>query len=395
VHSVATRILTYTTLYPNSTRIAHGVFVENRLRHLVAGGHIESRVVAPVPWFFSKSACFGQYAEFARVPKREIRYNIPIEHPRYPLLPKIGMTVAPFLLAAATKSIIHRILSNGHDFDILDAHYFYPDGVAAAIISRVLNKPLVITARGSDLNQIADFRMARRLIQWAATQAAGLVTVCQALKDKLVSLGIKPDKVTVLRNGVDLKLFKPPENRESLRRSLGLTGFIFLSIGGLIPKKGHDLVIRAMANIPEAKLLIAGTGPERDKLLRLIDAMHLNNRVQLLGLVEHEQLPAYYGAADTLVLASDREGWANVLLESMACGTPVVATKFGGTPEVVADPVAGMLIEDRTPETISAGMVNLMAALPDRQATRLYAEKFSWDETSAGLTSLFASIASP
>lgn len=386
------KLLTYTTLFPDSTRPTHGIFVENRLRHLVKRGDVESRVVAPVPWFFSKAAWFGEYSQYARVPQKEFRHNISVEHPRYPLLPKIGMTVAPFLLAAATRPVIRRIISEGYDFDILDAHYFYPDGVAAAIISRSLNKPLVVTARGSDLNLIAGYRVARRLIQWAAARAAGLVTVCQALKDKLVTLGVKSNQITVLRNGVDLHIFKPPDDRESLRQSLGLTGLTFLSVGGLIPRKGHDLIIRAMASFPGAALLIVGIGPERDKLHRLITALQMNDRIRLLGLVEHERMAAYYGAADALVLASDREGWANVLLESMACGTPVVATRIWGTPEVVADPAAGLLVEDRTPEAISAAMHRLSAATPDRRATRRYAEGFSWDETAVGLTNLFRSL---
>jgi teichuronic acid biosynthesis glycosyltransferase TuaC len=386
------KILTYTTLFPDSTRPTYGVFVENRLRHLVEQGAIESRVVSPVPWFFSKAAWFGQYSQYARVPHREIRHDIHVEHPRYPVLPKIGMIVAPFLLAAATQPAIHRITREGFNFDILDAHYFYPDGVAAAIISRSLNKPFVVTARGSDLNLIAGYRIPRRLIQWAAGRASGLVTVCQALKDRLMTLGVKSNQITVLRNGVDLCLFKPPDNRDFLRQSLGLTDVTFLSVGGLTPSKGHDLIIRAMASFPEASLLIVGTGPEGEKLRKLISALRLKERVQLLGLIEHERLAAYYGAADALILASDREGWANVLLESMACGTPVIATKIGGNPEVVADPAAGILIEQRTPEAISAAMHKLLAAKPYRHATRYYAEKFSWDDTSAGLTKLFHSL---
>jgi teichuronic acid biosynthesis glycosyltransferase TuaC len=366
--------------------------VENRLRHLLDRGEVESRVVAPVPWFFSKSARFGRYARYSRVPGKEIRHGIPIQHPRYPVVPKIGMTLAPFLLASATKPLVRRMIDEGYDFDILDAHYFYPDGVAAAIISGSLGKPFVVTARGSDLNQIAEYRVARKLIQWAANKATGLITVCQSLKTKLVSLGIASDRITVLRNGVDLNLFQPPEDRESLRVSLNLAGPTFLSVGNLIPLKGHDLVIRAIANIPGSTLLLVGEGPDQTVLRNLARELQLKDRVRFLGMVPHERIAAYYGAADALVLASEREGLANVLLESMACGTPVIATNVSGAPEVVTNTSAGILTEKRSVKAISEAMSRLLAAMPDRQATRRHASMFSWDETSEGLEELFHSL---
>jgi teichuronic acid biosynthesis glycosyltransferase TuaC len=386
------RILTYTTLYPDSIRPAHGIFVENRLRHLIGSHPIESKVVAPVPWFFSNAPCFGNYAVFSRVPKQESRHGIQVEHPRYPIFPKAGMILAPFLLALATKPLVRRIIDNGYDFDILDAHYFYPDGVAAAIIARSVGKPFVVTARGTDLNLIADYRIPRKLIRWTANQASGLITVCQALKDKLVEIGVDQRRITVLRNGVDLNQFKPPEQRETLRHSLGLAGLTILSVGGLVPRKGHDLIIRSMLDLAEISLLIIGKGPDQEKLRGLVKQLQLSDRVRFLGPVEPEQMPGYYGAADMLVLASDREGWANVLLESMACGTPVVATRIWGTPEVVADPSAGILINERTSEAIVQGIQNLLSAMPDHAATRRYAEQFSWDSTSTGIINLFNGI---
>ncbi|HEX9173229.1 MAG TPA: glycosyltransferase family 4 protein, partial [Telluria sp.] len=145
------KILTFSTLFPNSEKPGHGIFVETRLRHLVASGQVEARVVAPVPWFPSAHPRFGQYARQARVPRAELRHGIAVSHPRYPVLPKIGMNVAPLLLAQAVKPAIARLLDEGFDFDLIDAHYFYPDGVAAAMLARHFNKPLVITARGSDI----------------------------------------------------------------------------------------------------------------------------------------------------------------------------------------------------------------------------------------------------
>ncbi len=388
------KILSFTTLYPNAIKPSHGVFVENRLRHLTMTGRVELTVVAPVPWFPFKSERFGTYANFARVPARETRHGIEIVHPRYPLLPKIGMTSAPWLMYLATRPAVRRLIRSGFDFDLIDAHYFYPDGVAAMMLGRHFGKPVTITARGTDLNLIPEYPVPRRMIQAAASRAAGLITVCQALKDRLVELGVAPHRVEVLRNGVDLEMFHPIE-RDTERRRLGLTRTTILSVGYLIPRKGHDLVIGALPELADVELLIAGDGPEEAALRTLAQRLGVADRVRFLGRLGHSDLATYYGAADALVLASDREGWANVLLEAMACGTPVVATDIWGTPEVVAAPEAGLLMPERTSGGVASALRALLAAPPSRAATRAYAEKFSWDDPTEGQVRLFESILAP
>ncbi len=382
------RILTFSTLYPNEANPAHGIFVETRLRHLLASGRAHSTVVAPVPWFPFTHPRFGAYAGYARVPREEMRHGIKVLHPRYPLLPKVGMTLAPALLALALKPLIRRLLESGAGFDLIDAHYFYPDGVAAVMLGRQFNKPVVITARGTDLNLIPQYRLPRRMIQWAARHAAGMITVCNALKDTLVELGVDAARVEVLRNGVDLKLFRPLD-RDAERSRLGLTATTLLSVGWLIPRKGHDLVIKALPLLPDVRLLIAGSGPEEQALKSLAQALKVSDRVQFLGAVPQAQLRTYYGAVDALVLASSREGWANVLLESMACGTPVVASNVWGTPEVVTVPAAGALMQTRTPEALAEAVRRLLAHYPEHAETRRYAEGFSWDDTTRGQLELF------
>lgn len=385
------KLLTYSTLYPDSTRPGHGIFVETRLRHLLAAGGVQARVVAPVPWFPSTRPRFGEYARYAAVPHREERHGIAVEHPRYPLVPRFGMTGAPWLMARFTQNALRRTLSEGYDFDVIDAHYFYPDGVAAALLGRTLNKPVVITARGTDLNLIPRYRLPRRMIQWAAARAAGLITVCQALKDVLIDLGVAAERVTVLRNGVDLDLFRPAQDRAALRARLGIAATTLLSVGYLIPRKGHDLVIRALAQLPGVELLIAGEGAERERLQQLARDLGLSERVRFLGAMDQARLADYYRAADALVLASSREGWANVLLEALACGTPVVATRVWGTPEIICAPEAGRLA-DRTAESLAGEIRQLLDRYPDRAQTRRYAERFSWDETVAGIKTVLAGV---
>ena len=385
------KLLTFSTLFPNEKQPGHGIFVETRLRELVASGQVSSRVVAPVPWFPSSHPRFGHYALYAGVPARERRHGLEIHHPRYVALPKVGMNVAPMLLAQGAKREIGRILDQGYDFDAIDAHYFYPDGVAAAMLGRYFNKPVVITARGSDVNLLPRYPLPRRMIQWAARQAKGIITVSNALKEGLVQLGVAPAAITPLRNGVDLEKFHPM-NRDAVRAALGLRRFTLISVGHLVELKGHHLVIGALPRLPDTELLVAGSGPERARLEGLARTLGVADRVRFLGAVPHAELAQYFNAADLMVLASSREGWANVLLESMACGTPVVASRVGGSPEVVAAPEAGILMGQYSSEGVAEAVQRLRERQPDRGAARRYAEGFSWDFTTRGQIDLFQKI---
>ena len=234
--------------------------------------------------------------------------------------------------------------------------------------------------------------MPRRLIRGAVRDAAALIAVSAALKQGLVELGATPDKVTVLRNGVDTTLFRPPADREAARRALGLSKPTLISVGLLIERKGHHHTIAAMRQLPEFELLIVGEGPEQARLAGLVEQYGLGETVRLLGPRPHADLPLLYGAADALVLASSREGWANVLLEAMACGTPVVASNIPGNPEVVRQAAAGVIATANTPDGFAAAVRRLFAAPPTRAATRAYAEQFGWEETTAGQLAVFRKV---
>lgn len=386
------RTLLFSTLYPSSSRPGHGIFVETRLRELLKSGEVETRVVAPVPWFFSTDEKYGEYARMAATPTQETRNGIDVSHPRYFLPPKIGMNVAPFTLALGAIPAIRRLQREGFDFDLIDAHYYYPDGVAAALLAAYFGKPFVITARGTDLNLIPQYPLPRKFILDAARKASASISVCRALSDELASLGADPEKLNVLRNGVDLERFHPLPQAEA-RNGLGLDqGKTLLSVGHLVERKGHHLVIGMLPLLPGYRLIIAGDGPERSALENQARQLDVAGRVRFIGAVTQSALTQYYAAADILVLASSREGWANVLLESMACGTPVVATNIWGTPEVVSSPVAGRLADQRTSASLVAAVQSLMAEYPERREVRAYAEKFSWEETTRGQIALFRKI---
>jgi glycosyltransferase involved in cell wall biosynthesis len=368
------RLLTYTTLYPHKGAPNSGVFVENRLRHLVATGEAESLVLAPVPWVPPLGTRNPKWASWAEAQLLEQRHGIAVHHPRYVALPKVGMNVAPWLLYASSARALTRLLRAGHRFDLLDAHYAYPDGVAAAWLARRFALPCAITVRGSDVTEIAAYPWPRHLLRRAFAKADAIITVSSGLRDAVVALGVPGEKITVLRNGVDLDGFQPVTDRAATRAALGLDGPTLLSVGHLIPRKGHDLVVEAMAELPGWRLL------------------GVADRVRLVGQVPHGDLPRYYTAADMLVLASAREGWANVLLESMACGTPALASPIPGNPEVVQERAAGLIMAERSARAIVAAVRNLAADPPDRAATRAYAERFGWAATSQGQLDLFRTI---
>lgn len=386
------RALLFSTLFPNSVRPNHGIFVETRLRHLLRSGAVEARVIAPVPWFPFRHELFGEYAGHAAVPLRERRHGIEVEHPRYLVLPKVGMNIAPRALARTGLAAARSLIAAGHDFDLIDAHYFYPDGVAAIMIGRALGKPVVITARGTDINLIPQqYAVPRRMILDAARECAAIVTVSAALKDALVHLGVTAERITVLRNGVDLSIFYP-EDRQTARETMKVSGFVIASVGNLVAAKGHDLVIAALRDLPDATLLIAGRGVERQRLEELAMRSGVHERVRFLGVLPQPELRTVYSAADCLVLASEREGWPNVLLEAMACGTPVVASRVGGIPEIVASKAAGVMLDERSTAGVVRGVAALRNAGERRAATRSYAERFGWEATTEGQLSLFSAV---
>lgn len=391
------RTLLFSSLYPSRVRPGHGIFVETRLRELLGSGQVTSHVIAPVPWFPSENPRWGDYARMAATPKRETLNGIDVSYPRYFLPPKVGMTLAPFSMALGALPAIRRLQAEGHDFDVIDAHYFYPDGVAAALLSSWLNKPFTITARGSDLNLLSQFALPRRMMQWAASKASACMGVCAALVDVLRGWGLPESRLHVMRNGVDLQRFQPLPQAQ-MRKELALEGApILLSVGHLVELKGHRFLVEALAELipthPEARLVIVGEGPERPHLLALARQLGVADRVTLTGALPNIDLLRWYSAADILLLASSREGWANVLLEAMACGTPVVATAVGGSPEVVADAAAGILVEQRSGPAFAAAIRQLLEAQLDRGAVRAYAQTFGWPLTTQAQLTLFGAIA--
>jgi len=388
------RVLAISSLYPCSSDPHKGVFVENRLRALQNTNRCTYTVISPVPWFPLKHRLFGRFATFAKIPSSDIRHNISIWYNRYLSFPMIHPHLRlPLFYRAIDNFLKHQ---SPDEFDIIDAHYLYPDGVAASILAERIGKPLFLTARGSDVMLHPRNPTVHKQIQAALDRSCGVITVCDFLKEKILSkFNIKADKVHTIRNGVNTDHFYPKVSAEakvSCRREFNLPVHkkIIVSAGWLIPRKRHDLVIRAMVYIPKnVHLIIVGNGPEYSSLKSLISSLSLCNRVTLHNAVPPHMMCNLYNAADILVLASDSEGIANVLLEAMACGTPVVATNAGGNAEILENSSVSTVVTRWTPDAIAHAINKRLLNPSDTNNVRRYAEQFSWSNSTSEIINLF------
>lgn len=377
-------VITIASLFPNAEQPRHGIFVEERLWHLRQACDARFHVIAPVPWFPSGSPRFGEYGTFGRAPRQEERRGLLIRHPRFVTIPKVGMSVQPFLYAAAIAPMVRALVRQLPGPVLLDGQFLYPDGVATALLARWLKVPFILTARGNDVTLYPRYKAPRHLVQWACAAAERVITVSESLRDQLLALGVDPARVVTLRNGVDLYRFHPVDRAEA-RRLTGITRPTVVAVGHLIPRKDHELLIRAMALVPDVDVVIIGEGPLREHLHKVARECRVEGRLRLYGNMSQAELLNFYSAADVSALTSRNEGMANVILESLACGTPVVATVCEGVPELLTNPAAGMIVFERTPAAVAGAIQALLAARPDRQATRQYAETLGWEPTAHAL----------
>lgn len=376
------RILTFTSLFPDSTRSNFGIFVYQRMAHLARLPGNSVTVVAPVPytpaWVPGKKA-----QEYRAVPKQERFGDLLVYHPRYPFLPKVSMTVHGLLMFIGSYALLRRLAKQDAGVDCIDAHFVYPDGFAAVLAGKLLKLPVVVSARGTDINLYPTIGRIRPMLQWTVRRAQGLIGVCSDLSKTMIELGAPAERVQTIGNGVDATRFHPVDHA-SARSYLGLPGGrkIVVAVGSLIPRKGYHLLIPAIAELKRrgltVQLHIAGEGEARAALEKLIHDLALQQDVFLLGNVANYQLKYWYSAADVSCLASSREGWANVLLESMACGTPVVASRIWGTPEVVVSDELGILVEQNS-QALAEGLQSALQRRWDRARIAAFAQQRCWN----------------
>lgn len=359
------RVLTFSSLFPNAQQPLHGLFVKERIRALA---HLcEVRVLAPVPWAPSWRWLGERYYRYSQVAWEELQDSLAVGHPRFFVIPKICKAIDGLFMAVCCLRPV-RALRRAFPFDLIDAHWAYPDGVAAAILAHILRLPLAITVRGDDINVFPQGFWRRQLIRWALRKADLVIALSQELRQGVEALAVPRAKITVIPNGVDLGRFYPVD-RQLARRRLGLPqdGRILLSVGRLHLSKGYPILVEALARLqgqfPDLSVVIVGGDDAEANARPLIQAMaaqhRLSDRVHLVGAQPPTALVDWYGAADMFCLPTSREGSANVLLEALACGLPCITTPVGGNPEVIVGPDVGALVPPEAhamAEAIAAGL---------------------------------------
>ncbi|MGA1799552.1 glycosyltransferase [Sphingomonas sp. 4RDLI-65] len=376
------RVLTLSTLFPDATRPNFGVFVERQTLGLAAHPNVSLQAVAPIGLPPGPFRRLGHYAALAKLPTQERWKGIEVHRPRFIALP---FTRGRHHAAALERGLTPLLDTIREDFafDVIDASFFFPDGPAAVALGKRYGVPVSIKARGADIHHWGNAPATAAHVRNAGRDATGMLAVSAAMKADMVALGLPADRIRVHHTGVDQDRFHPLD-RASAKAALGVAGPLVVSVGALIPRKGHDIVIDAVAALPGVTLLIAGEGPERAALRARIARYGIAGRVRLLGAVPHAELPALVAAADVSALASSSEGLANAWVESLSCGTPIVITDAGGAYEVVTSPDAGR-VTIRDGLAFAAAIGGLLSDPPAQEATRDAAASFTWDANTAAL----------
>ena len=373
------RVLTLATLFPDASRPTFGSFVERQTLTLAARSDVELQVVAPIgvpPWPFRNHV---RYRPFAAVPEREEWKGVTVHRPRFTVIPKIGGAFAPGAIARSVGPVLREIRDH-FPFDIIDAEFFYPDGPAAMRLAGDFNVPFSVKARGADIHYWGSKPGCAGQVLDTGKEAGELLAVSQALKDDMVALGMAADKITVHYTGIDKDLFRPID-RAAEKARLGITGPLIVTVGALIPRKGQQLVIEALRDVPDATLWCIGEGPDRDMLEDRIAASGLGDRVRMPGNLPQTEVAALLATADVMALPSASEGLANAWVEALACGTPIVISDAGGAEELMDRPEAGAIVE-REPAAIAVAIREVLGDPPDQDAVRATVDRFSWERNS-------------
>jgi teichuronic acid biosynthesis glycosyltransferase TuaC len=388
------RLLSISTLYPNAHQPRFGTFVARQLEALAARGDWDVTVINPIG---VPPVKIGRYRALAEAAVTGVEGGVTVHRPRFTLVPKLGGPINPAMIARAVLPLAKRLHALA-PFDLVDAQFFYPDGPAAAKVASGLGLPLSIKARGADIQLWGGKAWARRKMLRAAEQAAGLLAVSGALAEDMAALGFPRDKIAVHYTGLDRDRFRPLDRGESRARLASELGVapppsapLLATVGALIPRKGQQFAIRALARLPEAHLALVGTGPDRAALETLANESGMAGRVHFLGSLDHDLLPVVLSAADALVSPSSSEGLANAWIEALACGCPLVITEAGGARELLTDPAAGRIVE-RDADAIADAVAELLAAPPPREEVAAQATRFSWEANAAALAAYYEGL---
>ena len=382
------RVLTLSTLFPDGTRPDFGGFVARQTRGLAALPDTLVQVVAPIGLPPAPLSLLSRYRRFAAVPRFEHWQGCDVHRPRFLNLPATQGRWHASLLARRLRPLLAKLRVD-FPFDVIDAEFFFPDGPAAIDLGRHFGVPVSIKARGADIHHWGHAPATAAQVRAAGDAADGVLAVSQSMADDIAAAGIARP-VRVHRTGIDRDRFGAID-RASARAALGVNGPLVVSLGTLIPRKGHRIVLDAVAALPGVALWIVGSGPDRDALNARVTELGIADRVRLTGAMPHGELPTLLAAADVMALASASEGLANAWVEALASGTPVVTTDAGAAREVVDRRAAGR-IAARDPTAFAQAIATILSRPPDPAATMAAAEPFSWDRNARELRAHLAGL---
>lgn len=393
------RLVVFSSLFPHPGQPNAGLFIRERMFRV--GDSSNLVVVAPVPWFPFQNLLRLWRPHFRPpAPELEEQQGFSVFHPRYLSVPGRLKWLDGLFMALGALRVMRR-LCRDYRFDVIDSHFAYPDGYAACLLGRWLGVPVTITVRGTEV-PLARTRLRRRLMQTALRRANHVFAVAEALAEHVRKLGARPQHLTVVPNGIDLEKFHRVE-RDGARRDLRITaqGTVLVSVGGLTERKGFHRVIELLPELRKrfpdlVYLVVGGASPEgdwRSRLEALAADLDVQEAVRFLGPVRPEELKVPLSAADVFVLSTRNEGWANVFLEAMACGLPVVTTDVGGNREVVASEEVGTIVPFGDPDALKVALEGALSREWDRDAIVAYAEQNAWDTRIPILRDRFARLA--
>ena len=378
-------VVALATLFPDASRPNLAIFVERSLAALARQPHVTVTVVAPIglpPWPLS---LHPRYTSLRALPEQEEWRGLTVYRPRFRLIPRYARPNAA-AVARAAAPIVARLAAAGRA-DVLQAQFFWPDAPAAQQISRLLDLPYSVKARGGDISYWAQRRDIAPAILAAADGADAILSVARSLRDDMVALGMDGDKIAVHYTGLDAGRFHVQDQAQA-RSTWHLPPDvpIMLSVGALTERKGQALVIAAMRDLPPDTIYVmAGTGDATASLRALAEHHGVADRVRQLGIVANDRLPSLYAAADLMVLPSASEGLANAWVEALACGTPLVLCDIAPAHELIDAPDAGR-IAAREPSAIATAVRAVLANPPDRAALSARTQaRFDWDRHGAEL----------
>ncbi len=383
--SVTPRILSLSSVFPRPGEPRFGLFVSRRLEHLARLAPAEA--VVPVPWLEMS----GSRLRIPRLGGHDTvrRGDLTVHYRRWLYPPGLGIW-HPAWMAAQLLPFLRR-LRRRFAFDVIDAHFGYPEGVAALRLARRLCVPFTVTLRG---NELIHSRSPRRRAQMAEAfrHAAAVIAVSSELRGLAVSLGASPERAVVIGNGVDTGVFHPRPRQEARQRlSMDPSRLHILSAGWLVMEKGHHRIAALLPRLHaaglQADLWIVGApgrgDDARPEIARIVSAHGLQGHVHMPGAVAPETLAEYMSACDVFCLASSREGWPNVVQEALACGAPVVATRVGAAADLVAAEEFGFLVPPGDGEALQAALDRALRNRFDRERIARYGGSRSWARVAA------------